>query len=131
MKKFKTQWDPIERVLEKNSGISETIPDQTLTVMQLVQNHTIPNLQVSEGNYHDPTGTDELAVGTESGRKLHTMDISEVHDELKEIENREMERKAQDKKERINKAKQLLDKQQKETFEKWKQQEQKDNKKGD
>lgn len=109
MKQFRTQYDgKKENHVEKNSGISKTVPDQTLTVMQLVQNHTIPNLMVKEGQYHDPTGQDELAVGTESGRRLHTMDISEVHEELKEIEKRELERKEKDKKERMEKAKKVL-----------------------
>lgn len=127
---FKTQWDEIPRQLEKNSGVSETVPDQTLTVMQLVQNHTIPNLQVNEGNYHDPTGTDELAIGMETGRKLHTMDISEVHDELKEIETRELDRKQKDKDDRKAKAKKLLEEEQLKTFEKWKQKENKDKTEG-
>lgn len=130
MKRFKTQWDEPTRTIEKNSGKSETIPDQTLTVMQLVQNHTIPNLQVSEGNYHDPTGTDEIAVGMESGRKLHSMDISEVHDELKAIEEREMERKEKDKKDRKEKAQKILKDAEDKRFKEW-QEKQKPNAEGD
>lgn len=120
--KFRTQWDIVERKREKNSGISKTIPDQSISISALVKNNTIyPGMpfQVKDGIYHDPTGNDEEKIGQETGENIFKKDISEVHEELTELANRELDRKEKKRQEDREKAKKILEKRDNELKEKW------------
>ena len=69
------------RTIEKNNGVSQTIPDQTLSITEIMQRHS-RGLAIDQRvpNYNTPE-----EIETSDGRDIRTMDISEVHSEMQEI----------------------------------------------
>lgn len=110
--KFKTQFNQGERkrTTEKNSGLSQTIPDQSMSIKEiLIRNQRGLPLSGIEAVFHD-----EKFLDDESGRNPANMDISEIVDELQAIEERIRKRnedwlqaEAQRKKEAAEKAEEL------------------------
>lgn len=69
---------------EKNTMPSLTVPDQSMSILQIMQNHSrgiMPGVKTPL--YHD-----EATIDQESGRDIRTMDIVEVTEELQEINDR-------------------------------------------
>lgn len=117
---FQTLYTEIEKKREKNSGISRTVPDQSMTIFELVTNHTIPNMPaVNEGHYHDPSGEDDVKIGQESGRLLRTLDHLEVHEELQAIEEREIKRQEEKKQEAVKKFQEKVKSREQELKNQW------------
>lgn len=75
-------WTPTLIRKEVNNLPSKTVPDQSMTVRELMvrQSRGIP-LSVQQAVYHD-----EKFLEDETGRNPGTMDISEIVAELKSIE---------------------------------------------
>ncbi len=76
------------RTTEKNSGISQTIPDQTMSITEIMQRHS-RGLAIDQ---KVPLYHSEEEQAQETGRDIRTMDISEVHAEMQEINQRIQER---------------------------------------
>lgn len=75
---------------EVNTLPGKTIPDQSLTVRQIMQRHTagVP-LNVKTPNFNNDT---EIDNDEYSGRDPRTMDLTEIHDELESIAERQKAR---------------------------------------
>lgn len=94
--KVRHMFNPPKPTFEKNNGISETIPDQSMSILQIMQNHSRGIMTgVKTPSYHD-----EETIDQETGRDIRTMDISEVHQEMEEIHQRLQETEKRSKKER-------------------------------
>lgn len=92
-----------QQPLEKNNGISKTVPDQTMSIREIMQRHS-RGLDIDQ---KIPLYHDESQLETETGRDPRTMDISEIHDEIQQIAEKFEDKKTELEKQR--KQKQIED----------------------
>lgn len=92
---IKTNWtrNPLDG--EVNYGVSETIPDQSLTVRELFRRHVrglpIQGERVGSYDYDEQ----EQPIGDGESRDIRTMDFTEIQEELNEIRQKEYEKRKQ------------------------------------
>lgn len=99
---FQTQYDLEPKPKEPNSGISKTVPDHALTIKQIMERHTVGQIiEQHVGRYHDETGEDEIAVGTETGQIMEKLDHQDIHEKAQQLKARAEERQEQEQNERI------------------------------
>lgn len=82
MQKKRDLFNPPPRTLEKNSGVSQTVPDQSLSIKQIMERHSrgIP-IDVKTPQYHSE---DELE--TIDGRRIN--DLAEAQEEMEIVSER-------------------------------------------
>ena len=100
---------------EPNNGVSQTVPDQTMSIKEIMQRHS-RGLAIDQ---KIPLYHDDEQLATESGRDISTMDISEVHNEMQEINQRLEEKEKQKKENQKKKQQEESAKREQEQRDKW------------